>query len=181
MPKKDFSQIKSKQRVKENAEVFTSSREVNAMLDLVKGETERIEARFLEPSCGTGNFLVEILSRKLKIVSEKYSKNQSDWERFSIVAISNIYGIEMLEDNVKECRGRLQMIFNEQYEKLYAKDSKDTLREVVKFLLSKNIVCGNTLTYETGDSNEPEIVFSEWVFNDILIKRSDFLFRHLVD
>ena len=72
------SQTKSKQRVADHGEVFTSEREVNAMLDLVKHETERIDSRFLEPACGNGNFLAEILRRKLNVVKRRYGKNPFD-------------------------------------------------------------------------------------------------------
>jgi type I restriction-modification system DNA methylase subunit len=82
--------------------VFTSEREVHAMLDLVKQETERIDSRFLEPACGTGNFLVEILRRKLAIVEQRYGKNQIEYERYSIIAISSIYGVDLLQDNIEE-------------------------------------------------------------------------------
>ena len=104
--------MKSKQRVADHGEVFTSDREVNAMLDLVKQETDRIDSRFLEPACGTGNFLTEILTRKLEIVEKRYRRNQLDFERYSIIAISSMYGVDILEDNIAECRERLFDIFN---------------------------------------------------------------------
>ena len=84
---KQQKQIKSKQRVACHGEVFTAEREVNAMLDLVKQETERIDSRFLEPACGTGNFLVKILERKLSVVKKKYRKSPLDYERNSILAL----------------------------------------------------------------------------------------------
>lgn len=96
-------QVKSKQRVADHGEVFTNEREINAMLDLVSCETERLESRFLEPACGDGNFLVEILRRKMKIVSNK-SRNDFDWKRNSAVVFSSIYGVELLADNANECR-----------------------------------------------------------------------------
>ena len=93
-------QVKCKTRVADHGEVFTHEREVNAMLDLVKQETERIDSRFLEPACGTGNFLAEVLNRKLNEVENRYKKNQLDFERYAIIALSSIYGIDILEDNV---------------------------------------------------------------------------------
>src|SRR5216684_7633361 len=96
-------QVVSKQRVLDHAEVLTSNREVNAVLDLVKQETERIESRFLEPACGNGNFLTAILERKLLVVENRYGKSQLDYERYAILAISSIYGIDILEDNVQQC------------------------------------------------------------------------------
>ena len=100
-------QVKSKKRVADYGEVFTNPREVNAMLDLVKQETERIESRFLEPACGTGNFLAEILRRKLAVAKRRYKRSPSDYERMSFIAVTSIYGIELLRDNVDECRERL--------------------------------------------------------------------------
>jgi type I restriction-modification system DNA methylase subunit len=112
-------QVKSKKRVADHGEVFTSEREVNAMLDLVKDETERIDSRFLEPACGNGNFLAEILSRKLKVVENRYGKSQLEYERYAIIAVSSIYGVEIQEDNAIECRERLFGLFNEKYTSLY--------------------------------------------------------------
>ena len=98
-----MSQVKSKKRVTDHGEVFTSEREVNAMLELVKQETERIDSRFLEPACGNGNFLAEVLRRKLAIVEKKYKKSQLEYERYAILAVSSIYGVDILEDNAQEC------------------------------------------------------------------------------
>src|SRR5437899_9955817 len=96
--------VRTKKRVADHGEVLTGSREVNAMLDLVKQETERIDSKFLEPACGTGNFLTEILERKLQVVKSRYGKNKWDSERYAVLAVSSIYGIDLLPDNVKKCR-----------------------------------------------------------------------------
>ena len=98
--------MKSKKRVAEHGEVFTNPREVSAMCDMVIQETERVDSRFLEPACGDGNFLIEILKRKLNIVRKKYQKSIYDYERFSLLAIGSLYGVELLEDNVIACRER---------------------------------------------------------------------------
>jgi type I restriction-modification system DNA methylase subunit len=108
-------QVKSKKRVADHGEVFTNDREVNAMLDLVKHETERIDSRFLEPACGNGNFLAEVLRRKLKVVDQRYANNQMDWERYAVISVSSIYGVDILEDNAQECRVRLYQIFDDLY------------------------------------------------------------------
>ena len=100
-------QIKSKKRVEERGEVFTNEREVNAMLDMVKQETERIDSRFLEPACGDGNFLAEVLRRKLDVVGKRYGKSQLEYERYAFVAVSSVYGVDIMQDNVEECRERL--------------------------------------------------------------------------
>ena len=114
-------QIKSKQRVAAHGEVFTAEREVNAMLDLVKQETERIDSRFLEPACGNGNFLAEIIRKKLQIVTHHYQTSQAEWELYALLAVSSIYGIDILQDNVAECRERLFEIINTKYTELYKK------------------------------------------------------------
>ena len=105
-------QVVSKQRVADHGEVYTHTREVNAMLDLVKQETERIDSRFLEPACGTGNFLVEILNRKLAVAVTRYAKSQLEYERYAVLAIASIYGIDILSDNVSACQDRLFELFN---------------------------------------------------------------------
>ena len=120
-------QVKSKKRVADHGEVFTSEREVNAMLDLVKDETEKLESTFLEPACGTGNFLAEILRRKLAVVKRRYKGNQLDFERNSTIAIASVYGVDILQDNIVECRARLFDIFNEMYIKTYKKKSRDSV------------------------------------------------------
>lgn len=96
--------VVSRQRVIDHGEVYTPSALVNAMLDLVKAETERIDSRFLEPACGSGNFLAEILARRLAVVEKGYRKNQLEYERNAVLAVSSVYGIEILEDNARECR-----------------------------------------------------------------------------
>src|SRR5439155_12611950 len=101
------AQVGTKKRVSDHGEVLTGQREVNAMLDLVRQETERIESRFLEPACGTGNFLTAVLERKLAVVEKRYGKSQLDFERYAVLATSSIYGIDILEDNVRQCRHRL--------------------------------------------------------------------------
>ncbi|MBD2151015.1 SAM-dependent DNA methyltransferase [Pseudanabaena sp. FACHB-1277] len=174
-------QVISKQRVTDHGEVFTNQREVKAMLDLVKQETERIESRFLEPACGTGNFLAEVLDRKLQVVQMRYGKVQLEYERNGVLAISSIYGIDILEDNVQECRDRLFNIFDQKYTELFGDLANDDCREAVRYILSRNIIHGDALTLKTvGDRPEP-IIFSEWSpVNGSMIKRRDFSFKELL-
>lgn len=153
--------IKSKERITEFGEVFTSQREVNAMLDLVYDETLRIDSRFLEPACGTGNFLNEILLRKLKVIEEKYKTSQSDYEHYCFVAVSSLYGIDILEDNVEQCRIRLLQTISSEYSKIFTKNVKDTFLKAVNVSLSKNILHGDALTLKGANSEEP-ITFTEW-------------------
>lgn len=173
--------LKSKKRVTDHGEVFTSEREVNAMLDLVKQETERIDSRFLEPACGNGNFLAEVLRRKLAVVQMKYRKSQLEYERYAIIAISSIYGVDILEDNAQECRDRLFKIFDEQYTNLYKEQCKEDCRRSAKFLLDKNILWGDALDFTIPKTKKP-IIFSEWsAINGSMIKRRDYVFKFLVE
>lgn len=173
------NQTKSRQRVADHGEVFTSEREVNAMLDLVKHETERIDSRFLEPACGTGNFLAEILRRKLKVVKERYKKSKSDYDKYSIVALSSIYGVDLLKDNIEECQERLFIIFRTEYKKNTKEEMDSDYEKVVRYILSKNILHGDALTMLTID-NEP-IIFPEWsLISGDMIKRRDFKFDDLL-
>jgi hypothetical protein len=175
-------QVISKQRIADHGEVFTSQREVNAMLDLVKQETERIDSRFLEPACGTGNFLTEILERKLQVVEKKYRKSQLEFERNLVLAVSSIYGIDILEDNIIECRKRLFDIAEKSYIALFKKKAKDEVRKVVQFILEKNIIWGDALDLKTVGATPHQIIFSEWSFpfNNSQIKRRDFVFAELL-
>ena len=174
-------QVKSKKRVTDHGEVFTAQREVNAMLDLVKQETERIDSRFLEPACGTGNFLVEILKRKLTIVENRYVKNQLDYERYAIIALTSVYGVDILQDNVQTCRDRLFEIFSNFYLNNYKKEAKPEFLKVAAFILSRNILWGDALSLKTPDQKAEPIIFSEWSpVNGSMIKRRDFMLAFLL-
>ncbi|MGN1114926.1 MAG: hypothetical protein ACI4RC_07390 [Oscillospiraceae bacterium] len=174
------NQIKSKQRVEDHGEVFTAEREVKAMCDLVADECLRIDSRFLEPACGEGNFLVEILSRKLGVVRSKYKRNRYDYERNAILALTSLYGVDILPDNAQTCRERLFELWDKEYTSVCKKEANNEAREAAKYILSKNIVCGNALSLmcvddKQQDTDEP-IIFAEWSFpfNDSRIKRRDF-------
>ncbi len=175
-------QVKSKQRVADYGEVFTSEKIVNDMLDLVKQETERIDSRFLEPACGTGNFLIEILRRKLNAVEKTYRRSQLDFERYLVLAVSSLYGIDLLEDNVLECRKRLFELADARYTALFKKKAREQVRRVLRFILSKNILWGDALTLRTVGPEPHQIIFSEWSFpfNDSRIKRREFVFAELI-
>ena len=173
-------QVKCKTRVADHGEVFTAEREVNAMLDLVKQETERIDSRFLEPACGSGNFLVEVLRRKLEVVKSRYKKSQLEYERNAVIAVSSIYGVDLLEDNIEECRCRLFDIFNEQYMTLYKDRCKDECRDSIFYILEHNIIQGDALTFMRVDKKDEPIIFSEWSpVNSVKIKRRDYSFEIL--
>ncbi len=175
-------QIKSKQRVNDHGEVFTPEREVNAMLNLVRQETDRIESRFLEPACGTGNFLIEVLRRKLAIVESRYKKSKLEYERYAVLAVSSIYGVDILEDNVFQCRQRLFDLFDDRYTSLYSKECNEACRQSVKFIFSKNILWGDALTMKTVCGKQEPIIFAEWsAVNGSMIKRRDYSLAHLLD
>ena len=152
-------QIKSRQRVTDHGEVFTATREVNAMLDLVKQETERVDSRFLEPACGDGNFLVEILQRKLEaakkraIPPRKRKPLPLEFEKQSVIAIASLYGVDLLIDNVIACRSRLYEIWHDEYENICNNEMNEACKAAVKFILDRNIVCGNALTMKCVDEN----------------------------
>lgn len=148
--------IKSKKRVAEHGEVFTPDWLVEAMLNLVKEETERIDSRFLEPSCGIGNFLVQIARRKFAGVELKYGKSDFERRNYALFALMCIYGIEVLPDNIAECRANVLHVFSE-YVNLR---EPDDFYRAATYVLSQNLVHGDALTMRTHD--DQAITFAEW-------------------
>jgi hypothetical protein len=153
-----MSLVKSKQRVADHGEVFTPAWMVEAMLDLVKGETERIDSRFLEPACGNGNFLMQILRRKLARVQLDYGKSDFEKRHFALLALMCIYGIELLPDNITECRANLLGIFAE----YLALAPEDELYRAAFNVLSLNLVHGDARTMLAWDGSP--ITFAEWAY-----------------
>lgn len=172
------SQIKSRQRVADHGEVFTNPREVNAMLDLVHDESFRLDSRFLEPACGDGNFLIEILRRKLSLLQDV--KSPTDWEFHSLIAVGSCYGIDILPDNAEACRTRLEHYVLSQHPALERLPVDSPYLLSLRYMLQKNIVCGDALTYRTAE-NKP-IVFCEWtpIAGSMQFSRRDFQFDFLV-
>lgn len=169
-----MSLVKSKQRVADHGEVFTPGWLVEAMLDLVKDETERVDSRFLETACGSGNFLVQVLQRKLAAVDLKFGKSEFEKRHYALLALMCIYGIELLPDNIAECRANLLATFAE-YLKLAPSDD---LYKAASFVLSVNLVHGDALTMRTSD-NQP-ITFAEWGYlSKGRFQRRDFRFDTL--
>ena len=148
--------VKSKQRVADHGEVFTPTWLVQEMLDLVKEETERIDARFLEPACGSGNFLVVVLSRKLAAVDARYGRSSFERRHYALLGLMCTYGIELLPDNIAECRANLLEILAEHLHL----DASDLLYGAASYVLSQNLVHGDALTMRTHE-NHP-ITFAEW-------------------
>lgn len=172
MEEKEILQVKSKERVKDFGEVFTNPREVKAMLDLVKDESYRIEATFLEPACGNGNFLVEILDRKLKTVSE-VATNKEEWINLALVGVGAIYGIDIQKDNVEESIERLLNILKTELAKQFSEESTMLAAEerAFRFILEQNIIHGNGLTgmlcKADGNESKRELMFSKWDFSKL--------------
>ena len=166
--------VRSRKRVVDHGEVFTPSWLVNDMLDLVKTESERIDSRFLEPACGSGNFLVPVLSRKLNTVKARYGRNDFEKRHFALLALMSIYGIELLEDNTLECRENLLDTFTG-----YLRVSRnDVAFLAAKKILAANIVQGDALAMQMFDT-EP-IVFPEWAYlGKGRFQRRDFRFDAL--
>ena len=151
-----MSLVKSKQRVADHGEVFTPSWMVEDMLNLVKGETERIDSRFLEPACGDGNFLVQILKRKLASVEHKYGNSEFERRHFALFALMCLYAIELLSDNMSDCRAKLLSIFTE-YLKI---DPANDVYRAGFYVLSQNLVHGDAMKMRTQD--DQAIIFAEW-------------------
>lgn len=195
MTAKGTTQIKSRQRVAERGEVFTAEREVNAMLDLVKPETERIDATFLEPSCGTGNFLAEILNRKLKAAEQQKhgvlrDRRMDMFASLSLLAVSSIYGIDIMADNVSESRQRLLDILCQWYETatrgLYPMRNgadgylpSDELRKAWQYILEQNIQQGDFLKMQHPDTHEP-LIIRQWLIDGHHIHYTDHRLSDLI-
>ena len=173
--------IVSKQRVADRGEVLTPDHIVQAMLELVNTEISRIDSTFLEPACGTGNFLAPILLRKLSIVEKTYGKSQLEYELYAIIAVGSVYGIDILPDNVEDCRERLYAIFATSYKGLFAKKTKPDVLAAAHFILSKNIIWGDALRLTLREKSNEPIIFSEWKpVPRRKIKRRDYTYGDLL-
>jgi hypothetical protein len=173
--------INSRSRVQNFGEVFTSKKEVKNMINMFEQEIVRPESRFLEPACGDGNFLDEILNEKLKSIIEKNKKNQFDFEKYSILAISSLYGVDIIEENIFQTRKRLEKTLLKYFDKSFQSINDDYLKSI-RYILKKNIIFGDALTLTFSDKKKNPIIFSEWSFVDSTnIKRRDFSFKHLIE
>ena len=169
-----MSLIKSKARVADHGEVFTPPELVEAMLDLVKDETERIDSRFLEPACGSGNFLVRVLRRKLAAVDRKYGNSDFERRHYALLGLMCIYGIELLADNIAECRASMLEIFAGHL-KL---GESDELHRAAAYVLAQNLVHGDALKMHTSDGKP--ITFAEWGYlGKGKFQRRDFCYESL--
>lgn len=167
-------QIKSLQRVEDHGEVFTPSATVEAMLDQVRDETERIDSKFLEPACGSGNFLIPVLQRKLSTVIERYEQSEFEKRNYSLLAVMSIYGIELLKDNIEECKNNLMTALM----KVVGDDDEGTLSKAAEAVLSINLIHGDALEMKTSQGKD--IIFSEWGYlGKGKFQRREFLFGTL--
>jgi hypothetical protein len=166
--------VKSKQRVADHGEVFTPGWMVEAMLDLVKDETQRIDSRFLEPACGSGNFLVQVLRRKLAAVEMKFGTSEFEKRHYALYGLMCIYGIELLEDNILECRDNMLEILADYLNLI----ERDDVYKAAAYVLSQNLVHGDALTMKTIHGEA--ITFAEWGYlGKGKFQRRDFRFETL--
>ena len=164
--------VKSRQRVADHGEVFTPAWLVTDMLDLVKSETERIDSRFLEPACGSGNFLIPVLERKLATVQARYGSSDFERRHYALFALMCVYGIELLADNAAECRARLVDTFAK-----FVK-ADDSWTRAARAVVALNVVQGDAVTM--NDSSGAHITFPEWGYLGYgKYQRRDFRFDNL--
>lgn len=169
-----------RQRVIDHGEVFTPPGLVRDMLDLVEHECARVDSRFLEPACGDGNFLAEVLHRKLGSVTRQSRSNRPKWERDAILAVCSLYGIDLLVDNIVTCRARLLAVLLSTHEEQFDERLPEPARLSAEFILSRNILQGDALSFRTTD--DQPIIFAEWSpVNGTMLKRRDFSYGHLLD
>ena len=190
------NQIKSRKRVAEHGEVFTAKREVNAMLDLVKEETDRIDSRFLEPACGNGNFLVEILSRKLEAARKKSFgfhpiRRGEKIDELSLLAVSSIYGFDIMQDNVEESHVRMLSVLRKWYEDvtkypdlknntISSLEPSPELIEAWNYILDHNIQRGDFLKMQHPETGVALSVY-QWDINGKTIHYTGYLLSDLID
>lgn len=175
---KKKSQIKTRERISAYGEVFTGEKEVSAMLDLVASEANKIDSTFLEPACGNGNFLIQILERKMQTVKRKYKKVQYDYEKNLFVAVASIYGIDIQEDNVRECIERLYKYIEKEYKRLFKTTFDTEFLKSLHYVLETNIIFGNSLRY--SNTYNDLILFAEWSMIESAVKRKDFVMVDMI-
>jgi hypothetical protein len=152
--------VKSRQRVVDHGEVFTPPWLVEAMLDLVEHETARIDSRFLEPACGSGNFLAPVLMRKFAAVEARYRSSEFERRHHALLALMSVYGIDLLDDNVAECRKRMLLLLAE----YLGGDKDDDFYRAARRVLAVNIIHGNAISMTAADEHATPIVFAEWAY-----------------
>ena len=177
---KESKQIKSKYRVAEFGEVNTSFQTIENLINLVDSEAMRYDSKFLDPACGDGNFLSALLDKKLTSFEKKQYEDTYFWDEKLMITLGSIYGIDRLQDNIMEARFRILKQFCGTCAQLLGSEIKDRTLRLAEYIVSKNIIFGDSLTlknYESGD----EIIFSEWVFNDMQINKVDHKINDLLN
>lgn len=170
--------INPRQRVIDHGEVFTPPELVNQMLDLVSHECERIDSRFLEPACGDGNFLLEVLRRKLLTVEKRNARNREKWECDAALAVTSLYGIDLQLDNVMACRERLLKLVSDTHATSFDAPLPEPAARAIAYILSQNIVQGDALHMRTNQ-NSP-IILPEWSpLGRVRLKRRDYAYDEL--
>lgn len=174
--------VKSKQRVAEHGEVFTGAREVAAMVDVVDPPAFHPETRILEPACGDGNFLVEILRRRLSYIAGSYgtARQQSEYEKQWILALSTLYGVEIQRDNVIRCRERLAEMAFAEYQRIFKRKADFRLDKAGRAVLEANILWGDALRLVTASAPFAPLEFTEWSFAGPRVARRMFAYAHLL-
>ena len=194
----NYEQIKSKERVNNHGEVLTPEWLVKDMLDLLPRSVSQIESRYLETSVGEGAFLVEILYRKLNLVFTTFNENL-EREFFTVVALCNIYGLELLRDNVEITKTRLEMVIKDFFIDKYNIEVSENFFDVIKKILDINIINMDSMKFKVPmfdennkillDSNG-EIVYnnelaliSEWEFDyeNKKVKRIEYYYKDVVN
>ena len=170
----DQSLVRSRQRVADHGEVFTPAWLVEDMLDLLQGEAERIDARCLEPACGSGNFLVPVLRRKLATVHQKFEASDFEKRHHALLALMCTYGVELLADNVAECRGKLlDTLFD-----YLGRGVGDEWFGAARVVVEANVIHGDALSLRTFGGDP--ITFPEWGYlGKGKFQRRDFRFEAL--
>jgi hypothetical protein len=180
-PGPTHSEIVTRKRVVDHGEVFTNPREIRLMMAQI-AEIKLLETRVFEPACGNGNFLYEILNAKLRNLNRSSKAGERQSQQKFVAAVASIYGIDLLKDNVLESRARLQELCEREYKRTTKTPLPTDLGDVLKHILAKNIIRGNSLTLRNiGRSSKP-IVFSEWIFiSRDHVKRRDYELVNLVN
>jgi hypothetical protein len=193
--------IKSKERVQQHGEVFTPDSIVNDMLDLVDERLDKeevwkyIDTTYLEPACGTGNFLLRILDRKLEVAQRSLTRDQ--WELALIHSLCSIYAIDIQSDNVIESKNRMkELIYNGTVKILELPDKEETpfhfekydrtdeLDRVINKILDSNMQTGNFLTgkqYVNGIETQNYIVITEYIWSDDNVERKEVLLNNCTE
>ena len=175
-----IKQIKSKYRVTKFGEVNTSRQTIENIIDLVGNEAIKYDAKFLDPACGDGNFLSALLDRKVAFFEGEFYKNTTLREGKLMIALGSIYGIDKLKDNIVEARVKILKRFGDAYTKLFDSEVKGHTIRLAEYIVSKNIIFGDALAldnYESGD----EIIFSEWVLNNMEVNKIDHRIKDLLN